>query len=134
MVKYITQTGNSSYRFLCKECRNRSYDGYKAEYRKRPDYKQKTDTYNKNSRLNKLSKKYNLTKDEYLFLLKRQDSCCAICHAHESKLSKSLSVDHNHITGQVRGLLCTNCNTALGLLKENIDLYKRSIQYIELHK
>ena len=45
-------------------------------------------------------------------------------------LPKRLYVDHCHKTGKIRGLLCNSCNTALGLLKDDISLFKRSIDYL----
>jgi len=42
-----------------------------------------------------------------------------------------LAVDHDHITGNVRGLLCSNCNRGLGLLKDDIKLFKKSIIYLK---
>jgi len=50
----------------------------------------------------------------YNYLFNEQQGCCAICGKHQSELKKALGVDHNHITGQVRGLLCGICNRGLG--------------------
>ena len=44
---------------------------------------------------------------------------------------KSLSVDHCHTTGKVRGLLCQSCNTGIGLLKEDTKLFMAAIEYLE---
>lgn len=42
---------------------------------------------------------------------------CAICEKHQDKFDKALAVDHNHINGKIRGLLCSVCNRMLGFLK-----------------
>ena len=78
--------------------------------------------------LNRKLKKFNLTKEEYLNL---KDSCknkCMICHKTQDK---ELAIDHCHETGTVRGLLCSNCNTSLGLVYESIDTLKSMIKYLE---
>lgn len=73
------------------------------------------------------------TSEQYQAMFKKQDGKCAICRQPlASKRYGVLACDHNHLTGQHRGLLCTNCNTALGLLKEDISIFKRAIAY--LHK
>lgn len=41
-----------------------------------------------------------------------------------------LAIDHDHKTGKIRGLLCTRCNTAIGLLNDNIDFLRRAIMYL----
>ena len=43
-------------------------------------------------------------------MLKKQNNCCAICKKHKSKFARSLAVDHDHSTGEIRGLLCFWCN------------------------
>lgn len=58
---------------------------------------------------------YGIRLADYLQLLKNQDNCCAICKSKSSGGKKKyFSVDHNHQTGKVRGLLCCHCNTLLG--------------------
>lgn len=74
---------------------------------------------------------YGITLDDFNIILVSQNGVCAICQKPEtSKRTNRLSVDHNHKTGKIRGLLCTKCNTALGLLNENIKLLEESINYL----
>jgi hypothetical protein len=75
-----------------------------------------------------------VTAEQYKTMLTKQESKCAICGIHSDKLKVQLSVDHNHNTGQIRELLCNRCNTALGLLRENLDLFKKSITYLKKHQ
>ena len=63
-------------------------------------------------------------------LLVKQNFCCAICKTHQSKLKKRLVVDHSHSTGEVRGLLCANCNAAIGLLQDDALNCFRASKYL----
>ncbi len=74
--------------------------------------------------------KYGISLETYNEMFAKQNGCCAICSTHQSILSKSLAVDHNHITGKVRALLCDACNRALGFSKENIEILKKMIDYL----
>lgn len=79
-----------------------------------------------------IEKKYNLPKCDYLNLLHKQEHKCAICTSTDFK-NKSINrfhVDHNHSTGKVRGLLCDNCNRALGFFKDNENNLKRALEYL----
>jgi hypothetical protein len=80
-------------------------------------------------------KSYNIGFDEIQSMLIKQDYLCAICREEGFKMNdkvyNNLNVDHCHSTGQVRGLLCHNCNRALGLLKDNIERLKSAITYLE---
>jgi hypothetical protein len=69
--------------------------------------------------------------EAYNKLIDLQHSKCNICQKHQSELKYSLCVDHCHKTNKVRGLLCDNCNQALGLLKDDIESLKRAIKHIE---
>ncbi len=59
------------------------------------------------------------TQEEYLDKLDSQGGCCAICKVPQIELSRRLSVDHNHKTGQIRGLLCPQCNYIVGAIESN---------------
>jgi Recombination endonuclease VII len=72
---------------------------------------------------------------EYDALLKSQNGVCAACGKPEQSTYKGkprmLAVDHCHVTGRVRGLLCGHCNRALGLLRENPEHIKALLLYVE---
>lgn len=59
-----------------------------------------------------------------------QRGTCAICKK-PCKSGKRLAVDHDHSTNQLRGLLCTNCNTAIGSLSDSSDLCRKAAEYLE---
>lgn len=73
---------------------------------------------------------YGLTIEDYNNIFNSQNGCCAICNRHQMNFKKNLAVDHDHNTGEVRGLLCHNCNTGLGQFKDNIELMKSGIDYL----
>ena len=57
-----------------------------------------------------------------------QDGLCALC---DERLEFSKSVlDHNHVTGYIRGLLCSSCNTGLGMFKDNKNIIIKALKYI----
>lgn len=77
-------------------------------------------------------KKLGVCNIKYEEMLTQQNGTCAICG---SKLNSSrytkMAVDHDHLTGQVRGLLCTQCNTALGLMKDSPHRLQAAINYLQ---
>jgi hypothetical protein len=73
----------------------------------------------------------NMTYDRYLTMLLNQNNCCAICNIHEDFCKRKLDVDHNHNTGEARGLLCTLCNTGIGKLKDSIDMLDKALIYLK---
>lgn len=74
--------------------------------------------------------KYGITSDDYNQMLSNQDGCCAICKSTETRGAHSFSVDHNHSTGNVRGLLCNNCNRALGMFGDSIPNIENALNYL----
>jgi len=78
--------------------------------------------------------KFGINTEEYSNLLEKQGNKCSICKTDNSNLKKSLAVDHDHVTGKIRGLLCTNCNIGLGHFKDDITLLEESIKYLKLNK
>ena len=69
-------------------------------------------------------------KANYDKLYSQQNGCCAICSKHQSELKQALAVDHNHETGEVRGLLCRPCKTGIGLLRESKQILNNAINYL----
>jgi hypothetical protein len=83
-----------------------------------------------------LQKNYGMTESEWESLLALQGGGCGICGEKETNVHKSgtvwrLSVDHCHDTGKIRGILCNNCNRAIGLLKDNVQLLRKAADYLE---
>lgn len=73
-------------------------------------------------------RKYNLTLEAYAALLEKQQGKCALCLREQTE---RLHVDHNHSTGEVRGLLCERCNRALGLFADSPALLASAVRYLE---
>lgn len=69
-----------------------------------------------------------LNDSEHVELLASCENRCMICSGINK--GKELHIDHDHISGSVRGLLCTKCNTGLGLFNDNEELLRRAIEYL----
>lgn len=119
----------------CREClkitKNAHYDANKEritkerrEYRAANKDKMRDADYQRN---------YGISLTQYDAMLAAQENQCAICRAHAGSLTKGLVVDHDHDHGNVRGLLCSNCNTALGLFDDRIWRLREAIRYLERH-
>jgi len=78
----------------------------------------------------KVHYKYGLCEKELNSMLLEQNYSCKICGMSQSEMKKALCVDHCHETGKVRGLLCDNCNKAIGLLKDSVRLLNNAITYL----
>ncbi len=78
-------------------------------------------------------KKFGLVPEQYEELLSSQGFVCAIC-LKQDPLGRRLAVDHCHTTGKIRGLLCSLCNTAIGMLKDDTTSLLRAVSYLEKHK
>ena len=88
--------------------------------------------FQESSEKNSRCKKYGITPRIYNELFDKQDGCCAICGVHQSELPYTLCIDHDHITGKVRGLLCNNCNTGIGRFKDREELLEKALNYLRL--
>lgn len=77
-----------------------------------------------------LRRKFGITIEDYAAMLEAQGGGCAICGRPEPE-GGSLHVDHDHVTGRVRGLLCFRCNGALGNLDEDVDRLADAMAYLD---
>jgi hypothetical protein len=80
-----------------------------------------------------LKHKYGIDVGEYNRLLESQHGVCALC-SRSCATGRNLAVDHEHSTGEVRGLLCQACNTALGKFQDNPTLMRQAADYVEKYK
>jgi hypothetical protein len=78
--------------------------------------------------------RFGITREQFQELCKKQNNRCAICGEFEpgfrDGVRKELAIDHNKITGKNRGLLCSRCNTAIGLMREDIGILQKAIDYL----
>ena len=107
MYKKNGKTYGDGYSYECKECRRfGAIEGH-------------------------LKRTYKLTQADYNALLAKQDHRCVICGlAAEDNMQGKLYVDHSHVTGAVRGLLCFDCNTGLGKFRDNASLLIKAARYV----
>ena len=85
-----------------------------------------------------LKKKFGMTPEDYLDILKKQNGVCACCGFPEKQKdrygkTRRLSIDHNHLTDNVRALLCSACNVALGFVYEDTSRLAKLIEYVRKH-
>lgn len=79
-----------------------------------------------------LKKNYGITPDEWNDMLIQQDGRCAICSRDFSEINKKhIHVDHNHMTGAIRQMLCHKCNQGIGSFNEDVSLLRAAVQYIQ---
>lgn len=112
-------TSNGYLRSMCKKC-----DNIRTKENRRKNPTRAKDTMRRNS-----YKKFGITIEQYNELLMAQDGRCAICHGPSTR--EHFDVDHDHVTGIVRGLLCSSCNIGLGYFKDNPMLLKDAATYLE---
>lgn len=111
------------------------------EYRER--LKQKSRDFDKRhperKRKNRLKSEYKMSQSDFDAMLMEQGGGCAICGAKENvgdntrngtRKKPSLHVDHCHQSGAVRGILCSACNNAIGLMKDSPDLLRAAAEYL----
>lgn len=150
-----SKKSKDGYQIYCKACRSKDYyanreellDRQKKNYWEKRDekiaYRKRYYKENKDSILPKLKKyqeenphikrnsyfkrNYGITLDEYEALVEKQEKRCAVCG---DSPDYNLVVDHNHNTGEIRGLLCQPCNQALGLLKDSPDVLQSAQNYL----
>lgn len=78
-----------------------------------------------------LKRMFGITLEQYNALLAKQGGVCAICRQPESvERYEYLAVDHDHASGEVRGLLCHNCNTGIGKLQEDVEFLEAAVRYL----
>ena len=110
----------------CKKCLHRQRN---AQWRKQNPEVHRERV--RNSHFKNIERLYGITPEQYAILLEAQDGKCAICREVDPVRNR-LSVDHDHKTGRVRGLLCMRCNGGIGMLGDSIERLENAIRYLQL--
>jgi hypothetical protein len=99
--------------------------------RNREYYEANKDRVIKRTSKRSLKSRYNLTIEDLLEMLRKQNGVCAIC-GKPPKEGRNLDVDHCHETKEIRGLLCNNCNRALGHFQDSKENLEKAIEYLDI--
>ena len=140
------RTEKDGYTYSCKVCRNKRYNEWASKNKDKVRERNARKAQNRqayyqsergveSSRRAHLKRMYNMTLEEYNVILESQNGVCEICKQPESYGRASfLAVDHCHNSETIRGLLCNNCNRAIGLLKDDIEVLENAVKYLKKHK
>jgi len=125
----------------CKFCWNKYQKNWRDNNRERfKEIKRKSlDKHVDTTRNYELLKSKGISLEEYNNILISQNNVCAICNTTDTRTYKDnrrgqilpLFVDHNHQTGEVRGLLCNKCNAGLGMFRDNPEYLASAISYLK---
>jgi hypothetical protein len=128
----LNSKGMYGVKSICKACSNKAEAARRTkEYKEDPQL-----VYTKRHK-KKLKYGYGLTTEDYDKLYNLQGGKCAICQVEGTPYFEAhptqnyFHVDHCHHTKQVRGLLCTNCNSGMGKLKDSEILLGRALDYLK---
>jgi hypothetical protein len=132
-IKYRPHFRTKNYQEFCSHhCQQRYWRRYNNQ--KCRNYSIRWRRLNPEKRRDGIFKTHNLLKFDYDKFYKRQKGVCAICGEKETRKAYnkvvSLSIDHNHKTGEVRGLLCCKCNYGIGLFNESKEKLQNAIYYL----
>ncbi len=120
-TQYHRDKHNSDgFRNICKDCAKEQSKKY---YRESEDYRNRI-------RSSGLKLRLGITNEDYFELLKEQNNQCAICNT-KAEENKYFHVDHDHVTGKIRGLLCKQCNHGLGNFRDTKQLLRNAIKYLD---
>ena len=129
--------------YICKTCtaiKRKAY--YSTHKEKKAEYQKahkeeivayKKEHYKARGRNSQYLRKYNITLQEYDDILASQGGHCACCDAVCNPYGTRLCVDHDHTTNEVRGILCTSCNTVLGYVNDDVETLLRLTAYLVKH-
>ena len=100
------------------------------EYRARAR-RQSRESSKRRSKAQRLAESHGIPLETFQMFLEKQQGVCAICsNQGTTERFKHLSVDHNHVTGEIRGLLCHKCNMGIGQFQDNPELLQKAIAYL----
>lgn len=112
---------------LCLDGDPEAIEKIKTSNKRKREWAHKNPDKERNARLKSV---FGITLDDYNSILKEQNYVCAICN-NKCSTGKNLSVDHDHITNKIRGLLCDRCNFGIGCFNDNVELLLKATEYLK---
>ena len=95
-------------------------------------YQREWRSKNREKRRNiELKHRFGITLEDYNNMFIQQEGKCKICKKHQTELKTTLHVDHDHTSGKVRGLLCKQCNFAIGYFQDDPQICRDAAIYLE---
>ena len=101
--------------YVCLGCKRENGFKYREANRKRINLQNRVD-------------RYSISVEDFEAFFQKQNGCCAVCSVPIDKAR--CRIDHDHQSGKVRGLLCTSCNTGIGLLKDSLVILENAARYL----
>src|SRR3954466_4285698 len=117
----------------CKECGNARHKEYFEAKRDEINAKRKAKYHAGDKRqaiASNLKRYYKISLDDYERMFASQDGFCKICGIHQNEMPRRFDVDHCHVTGKIRGLLCIKCNRGLGLFQDSVKNLESAIRHL----
>lgn len=121
----VYKTGKA---YICKVCQN---------FMRKRWIKDDAERYKESNRRAGLKHKFGMSVETYDEMMHNQKNCCAVCKTTnpngegvENGKNRYFSVDHDHTTGAVRGLLCNKCNRCLSFMQDNVKVLAEAIKYL----
>lgn len=114
--------------YMCKACASMWQKDKNKKNSSKKAYERavKADAHKESS----LRRHYNMSLHEFEILLEKQSSACAICGRSPDGFQRSFAVDHDHVTGVVRGILCPDCNRGLGGFHDDPGILRKAVDYL----
>jgi hypothetical protein len=144
---YKNKSNKSGFDEYCKSCRKLIHRAYRDTDKGRATFNRCSREYyrrHKRQVLRKCKKQYakegrqkwyqlkrqfGIDQEDYMWLLSQQNGVCAVCEKPPG--SRHLAVDHDHKTNKIRGLLCSNCNAGIGMLRDDPKILLAAVSYLQ---
>lgn len=134
---YRSNREKYGFEYRCKNCLRLKKKKYqeseqaKTNRNKRDKNRRQSSHGQEMKQRHRLKYKFNLTLEQYDQMVEQQNGKCAICNQIDIS-GKRLAVDHDHQTGKIRGLLCSNCNLLLGRVESTPELFSKMMKYLSI--
>jgi hypothetical protein len=114
---------------LCSRCYMREFES-RPETKERIAKRRNSIEYKEHCKKYLLQRNYGLTIEDKNKIIESQSGLCPIC-LRALGINQGIHIDHDHVTGKIRGILCLNCNVAMGHFHDSIPTLKNAIKYLE---